>query len=257
MYSLNWSEEWKLKLIKDTLIIAWMKYYPDFKRSPLMLFVIMGFSAMPVFFMGLFGGLGMLSHGLVGAIVSMVGFIGLISAINDIAWDRYIKIREMIVAMPVHPVSYIVGTALAALLFSIPGVILFIAIAIWQGTLNLASMVWMVPALFLCWFSLTAIGFTISTYLQKVSLYMLNGISMLLSMIFGFIFPVYYPREMLGGYAWISFIAPTSTTASLFRTYLGLSASSSGDIMIHWLALIVITVVFLILASAKYRWREV
>jgi ABC-type multidrug transport system permease subunit len=244
-------------VIKDTLIIAWMKYYPDFKRNPLMLFVIIGFSAMPLFFISVFGGGGMLSQGLVGAIVSMVGFVGLISAIQDIAWDRYIKIREMIVAMPVHPLSYIMGSALASLLFSIPGAILFIAIAIIQGTLNPLAMIWMVPALFLCWFSLTAIGFTISTYLQKVSLYMLNGISMLLSMIFAFIFPVYYPKEMWGNYAWLAFLTPTSTTASLFRTYLGLSASSYGDIIIHWLALIATTVVFLILASAKYRWREV
>ncbi len=246
-----------MKVIKDALIIAWMKYYPDFKRNPLMLFIIMGFSAMPLFFMQIFGGAGLLGHGLVGAIISMVGFVGLVSAIQDIAWDRYIKIREMIVAMPVHPISYIIGSALSSLLFSIPGAILFITLAILQGTLSLMAMAWMVPALFLCWFSLTAMGFTISTYLQKVSLYMLNSISMLLSMIFAFIFPVYYPKEILGNFAWIAFIMPTSTTASLFRAYLGLSASSYGDITIHWLALIVTTVFFLVLAAVKYRWREV
>lgn len=246
-----------MKAVKDALIIAWMKYYPDFKRNPLMLFIIMGFSAMPLFFMQIFGGAGLLAHGLVGAIVSMIGFVGLVSAIQDIAWDRYIKIREMIVAMPVHPFSYVMGSALASLLFSIPGAILFIAIAILQGTLNLWAMAWMVPSLFLCWFSLTAIGFTISTYLQKVSLYMLNSISMVLSMTFAFIFPVYYPKEMLGNFAWVAFLTPTSTTASLFREYLGLSASSYGDLTIHWVVLIATTIIFLILASVKYKWREV
>lgn len=245
-----------MKVIRDTLIIAWMKFYPDIKRNPLMLFIIAIFSGMPLFFIQIFGGGAMISHGLVGAIVSMVGFIGLISAIQDIAWDRYIKIREMIVAMPVHPISYIAGSALASLLFSIPGAILFVGIAIWQGTLSLVTMIWMVPALFLCWFGLTAVGFTISTYLQKVSLYVLNSISMLLSMTFAFIFPVYYPKEMLGNFAWIAFLTPTSTTASLFRTYLGLSTSSYGDLATHWLVLITTTIIFILLASMKYRWRE-
>lgn len=246
-----------MKVIKDALIIAWMKFYPDIKRNPLMLFLIMGFSAMPLFFMQIFGGTNLLGHGIVGAIVAMVGFIGLASAIQDISWDRYIKIREMIVAMPVHPISYMTGSALAALLFSIPGAVLFIVIAILQGTINLWAMAWMVPALLLCWFSLTVIGFTISTHLQKVSPFMLNSISTLLSMTFAFLFPVYYPKEILGNYAWIAFLTPTSTTASLFREYLGSPASSYWNIVIHWLVLIVTTVLFIILAAMKYRWREV
>jgi ABC-type multidrug transport system permease subunit len=245
-----------LKAVRDTLLIAWMKFYPDIRRNPLMIIVLTIVGAMPLFFMRIFGGEDIFGHGLIGAMVSMVGFIGLVSAIQDVAWDRYIKIREMIVAMPVHPLSYIMGSALAALLYSIPAAALFMAIAIWYGILDLVSIFWIVPPLLLCWGSLTAVGFTISTYLRKISLYMLNSISMILSFLFVFLFPVYYPKEMLGDYAWISYLTPTSNTASLIRAYLNFSASSFQSIMADWTALMLTTVIFIILASMKARWRE-
>lgn len=245
-----------MKAIRDAMIIAWMKFYPDIRRNPLMMIVLAIFGALPLFFMQIFGGADIFGHGLIGAIVSMVGFIGLVSAIQDIAWDRYIKVREMIVAMPVHPLSYVIGTALSALIYSLPAVALFVVIAVWRGILNLATIFWMIPPLLLCWSSLTAIGFTISTYLRKISLYMLNSISMILSFVFAFLFPVYYPKEMLGNYAWFSFMTPTSNTASLIRAYLNLSASSLESIIADWMALIVTTVLFILLASLKAKWRE-
>ncbi len=245
-----------MKVVKDVLIIAWMRCYPDIRRNPFILFVIMMFSGAPLLFMQLFGGAGMLVHGFIGAIISMVGFIGLASAIQDIAWDRYVKIREMIVAMPVHPISYVMGVALSSLLFSAPGAAFFITIAIWQGAFTVAAIIWIVPALLLCWLSLTAIGFTIATYLQKASLYLLNAISLMLSFVFAFMLPVFYPKEILGNFAWIAFLAPTSITASLFRIYIG-SPSLYGDIFAHWIILLAITIASFILLSMKYRWREV
>jgi len=233
-----------------------MKFYPDIRRNPLMMIVLTIVGALPLFFMRIFGGEEIFGHGLIGAIVSMVGFIGLVSAIQDVAWDRYIKIREMIVAMPVHPLSYIVGSALAALLYSIPAAVLFLVIAVWHGTLGLSSIPWMVPPLLLCWGSLTVVGFTISTYLRKISLYMLNSISMILSFLFVFLFPVYYPKEMLGDYAWVSYLTPTSNAASLIRAYLNLSRSSVQGVIADWAALLLTTLIFIVLASMKARWRE-
>jgi ABC-type multidrug transport system permease subunit len=243
-------------MIRDTLIIAWMKFYPDIKRNPLMLIVLAIVGALPLFFMRIFGGEEIFGHGLIGAIISMVGFIGLVSAIQEIALDRHVKIREMIVAMPVHPLSYIIGSAFSALLYSVPTTALFIAIAVWRGILNLASVFLVIPPLLLCWGSLTAVGFAISTYLRKISVYMINSISTILSFIFVFLLPVYYPKEMLGDYAWVSYLTPTSNTASLIRAYLNLSPSSFNSIMADWTALILTTVIFIVIASMKARWRE-
>lgn len=245
-----------LKTVKDALIIAWMKSVPDLKRQPLILILIAIISAIPLFFIALFGGGEMLGHGLIGAMVSTVSFIGVAAAVQDITWDRYVKIREMIVAMPVHPASYALGVALAPLLLSLPGIVLFILIAVGIGALNVTSLIWIVPALLLCWSSLSAIGFIISTYLYKSSPYTLNNISNILGIGLIFIPPVYYPTEMLGSLSWISYVIPTANVAELIRGYVGLSEASLQSIAIRWLTLILTTVGFILLTALKAKWRE-
>jgi ABC-type multidrug transport system permease subunit len=245
-----------MKVIRDALIIARMKSLPDLKRQPLVLVLIAIISAIPLFFFAISGGGEMLAHGLVGAIVSTVGFIGVNAAIQDITWDRYVKVREMIVAMPVHPASYAIGVALAPLLLSIPGIVLFILIAASQGVLTGVSLIWVVPALLLCWSSLSTLGFLISTYLYKASPYTLNQIANILGIGLIFIPPVYYPADMLGNLSGISYIIPTANVAALIRGYTGLSEMSIEGGVIRWIILIATTVVFALLTAKKAKWRE-
>jgi len=244
------------KVLKDTLIIAWIKSYPDFRRNPLMLLLIAMIGAIPLFFMLIFSGGGMLIHGLIGAMVSSVAFIGVMAGIQDISWDRYVKIREMIVAMPVHPASYAMGIALAPLMLSVPSLIFFGALASSWGVLTLATTVWTVLALILAWAAMSAIGFMISTYLFKASMMVLNNLSNLLGIGLIFIPPVYYPETMLGNLSWISALIPTSNAAGLVRAYMGLLPLSAETIMVRWLILIVTTVISVVLTSVKTRWRE-
>ncbi len=244
------------KILKDTLIIAWIKSYPDLRRNPLMLLVIAMVGAIPLFFMVIFTGGGMLIHGLLGAMVASVAFMGVLAGIQDISWDRYVKIREMIVAMPVHPASYALGIALAPLVLSVPSLIFFGALVASSGVLTLVTTAWMVLALIFVWAAMSAIGFMISTYLSKVSMMVLNNLSTLLGFIFVFIPPVYYPETMLGNLSWISLLIPTSNVTGLIKAYVGLMPLSSETIMVRWLILIVTTVVFVGLTSLKARWRE-
>jgi len=244
------------KILKDMMIIAWIKSYPDFRRNPLMLLLIAMIGAIPLFFMLLFSGGGMLIHGLIGAMISSVAFIGVMAGIQDISWDRYVKIREMIVAMPVHPASYALGIALAPLLLSIPSMIFFGALLASWGVLTLSTTVWMVIALIVAWAAMSAIGFMISTYLLKTSMMVLNNLSNLLGIGLIFIPPVYYPETMLGSLSWISALIPTSNVAGLIRAYMGLLPLSAETILTRWLILIVTTVLFVVLTSVKAKWRE-
>ena len=117
-------------MARDTLIIAELKAIPDLKRQPLILMVMGLISAHPLLHAGF---LRPNQQGLIGAMISTVGFIGIASAIKDVTYDRYLKIREMIVAMHVHPISYMVGAALAPLLFASPGVAFFMALMLLLG----------------------------------------------------------------------------------------------------------------------------
>lgn len=243
-----------LKLIKDTLIIAALKSIPDFKRQPLMLFMIGLISSIPLFFLLVFGG--QISYGVVGAIVSTISFIGIAAAIQDVTWDRYVKIREMIVAMPVNPISYAVGVALAPLLISAPSLIFFMAIALWLGILPLSSIGWLIASLLLCWAALSGIGFIISTYLQRASVYTLNNLSNILGLGLIFMPPVYYPEELLGGLSWIAMIFPTSNAAGLIRVYSGSLQLPQEIVIVRWLILATLTLASIVVVWRKAKWRE-
>ncbi len=244
------------KIIRDMLLIAWIKSYPDFRRNPLMLLLIAMISSIPLFFMMIFGGGSMIEQGLVGALVSSVAFVGVMAGVQDISWDRYVKIREMIVAMPVHPSSYALGIALAPLLISIPSLIFFGGILAGLGFITLQSTIWIIPALILAWATMSTMGFMISTYLLKSSMMVLNNLSNLLGIGFVFIPPVYYSEAQLGSLSWVSIMVPTSNAAGLIRSHMGLLPMSTETIIIRWMVLIGMTLIFTVLTIMKARWRE-
>jgi len=188
--------------------------------------------------------------------VSTISFIGMNAAIQDIAWDRYVKIREMIVAMPVHPIAYAIGIALAPLMISAPSLIFFVAVTMWLGVLTLSSLIWAAVSLILCWAALSSIGFLISTYLRKASPYTLNNLSNILGIGLGFIPPVYYPEEMLGGFSWIAALFPTLNAASLIRVYCGSLSLPFEIVAMRWLILVATMIIFAVLTVFKARWRE-
>ncbi len=114
--------------IEKTLLIAWMKFYPDFRIQPLIVIINMAMSGSPLFFFLIAGSTTGFKTGIAGAMVAIVSYIGITSATQDVAQDRYTKLREMMVAMPIHPASYAFGVALAPLLMSMPGLLLFMAV---------------------------------------------------------------------------------------------------------------------------------
>jgi ABC-type multidrug transport system permease subunit len=243
-----------LKFVKDTLTIATMKSVPDFKRQPLMLAFLGLIGSLPLFFVVVFGG--HLNYALIGAIIGTVGLMGLMSAIQDVGWDRYVKIREIIVAMPVHPLSYALGVALAPVVLTLPALLFFTGLALLTGALTLMSLLWAIPVMVLCWATLSSVGFLLSTYLQRQSVYTLNNISNLLGIGLAFLPPVYYAEEVLGKYSWIAQLFPTSNAVGLIRIYSGTLETTIMVTAVRWLILIVTTAVCAALTVAKAKWRE-
>jgi ABC-type multidrug transport system permease subunit len=243
-----------VKFLKDILVIAAMKSIPDIKKQPLTLIIITLLSFIPLFFTSFFGG--QISNALVGGMVCSIGFIGLASAIQDITTDRHEKTREMIVAMPVHPISYSLGVAISKLLYASPGFIIFLVMTTTLGILPLSAIGWSIISVFLCWSALSSIGFVVSTYLRKANANTLNNVSSILGLAFIFLPPVFYSEQLLGAYAWIGIVFPTSNAAGLIRAYAGLSNMSPEMIVLRWLVLVATTTISLAAVSLKAKWRE-
>lgn len=242
------------KIFRDILIIATLKSLPDLKRQPLTMALMVVISGIPLAFMFVFGA--PISYGIVGAMVSTVGFIGLNSAIQDMTMDRYLKIREIVVAMPVHPISYAMGVALAPLIISIPGLVLFIVIAFGLKILTFQSLLWSIVVLILCWATLSSLGFLISTNLRSANTYTLNNLSNILGLLLSFIPPVYYPEEILGKLSWLSIIFPTSNAASLIRIYSGSLNTTLLSLVVRWIVLVLTMILCAVITIKESKWRE-
>ena len=243
-----------LKPVKDALIIAELKSIPDLKRNPSMVLLVAVISSFPLFYVLVFHG--NISYGLVGAMVATISFIGLVAAIQDISFDRYVKIREMIVAMPVNPVSYSIGVAQGPFLISAPGLVFFIGLSVALGAMPILSIGWAVAMLILCWAACSSIGFIVSTYLRNASVYTLGNIGNILGLGLVFIPPVYYPEEVLGGMRWLSMVFPTSNVAGLIRYYAGTLPLTMEAVLIRWLILVATVAVSIVVVSFKAKWRE-
>jgi len=249
------------KFVQDTYRIAWLKSIPDLKRQPMILLIMVGLAAIPLFFIGLFGGEEMVDVGLVGVIVSSIGFLAIGASIQDITWDRYVKLREMVVAMPVHPISYAMGLTLGALIFALPGFLAFTGFGIWRGLFDLGSLLTMFAAMFMCFMGLSVIGFTIATYQHKTSPNTLGLLANILAFLFVFLPPVYYSETMLadvGGFdlQWIAFTLPTTNAAAIIRYATGLTPWDGQAYMLHWLFMFITVGIFAVLVVKGARWRE-
>ncbi len=249
------------KMFKDMFIIAYMKSVPDLRRQPLVLLILVGLAAIPLFFIGMFAGddPDTFRVGLVGVVVSSVGFIAITSSIQDITWDRYVKLREMVVAMPVHPMSYALGISLGFLIFSLPGSVAFIIYGMYLGVFGPLSLLMTLAAMVLCWAALAAMGFTIATYQHKTSPNTLGILANILSFVFVFLPPVYYSEQMLGKLSWISYLLPTSNAAAIIRHYTGLTDPSAlypTSVALHWLILVFTVIMFSVIVVKKSQWRE-
>ncbi|MBT9164982.1 MAG: hypothetical protein DDT23_00993 [candidate division WS2 bacterium] len=247
-----------MKIIRDIFIIGWMSFYPLFKSSPLSQLVIVGFfGIVPIIFVLVLGGGGdKLYHTIAGASVSILGFAAINTMLQDIYNDRYIKLREMMVAMPINPMSYAYGVALSSLFFSLPGVLLFLSYLLFTGKISLFSLPAVLTAILLCWLSISAIGFTIATYMTRATPMTISATSNLLGIVFVFLPPVYYPKEILGSLSFLGLLIPTSNAASIIRGLAGLGPMDLQSSLLHWSMLILSCILFIFISYQKSKWRE-
>jgi len=243
-----------VKIIKDIITITAFKSLPDIKRNPLMIFLVSLITSFPLFFIVVSGG--ELSYGITGAIVATVGFIGLNSAIQDMAWDRYLKIRQIIVSMPVNPIAYALAIALAPLVVSLPGLVLFVSIALYLKILTPYSLLWAVIIITITWATLSSIGFLISTHLRNTSVYAISNLANILGLVLIFIPPVYYPEEILGNLNWASIIIPTSNAVGLIRAYSGTLQLSPTTLLLRWAIFLGTMLTSTLVTIKKSKWRE-
>jgi ABC-2 type transport system permease protein len=175
---------------------------------------------------------------------------------SDLTHYRHdLKFQDIVVASPVEAPVYVAGMALSELVYSLPGLALFVVLFFYEGYATIASLAILTGVLLLVWAFATALAFTLATYFEDVRETFL--FSPLISLGLTVLPPVYYPLTSLPGWAQtVAKFSPTTYAAQLVQGAVGLIPLSFSEAVLDWIVLVGCVVVLFVIAGVKARWQE-
>ncbi len=243
-----------LHQVKAILTLAWINGILALVRLPLWFFYAI---TMPLSFLALLailvpGGVGF-KLGIVGGLIWTI-FSSSLAVIGDAAYYRLeVKFQHMIVTSPTSPLAYALGIALSEIFFTLPGLIIFIALLAISGY-GLREILLCVIHLMALWYSTSMISFYISTLFGHMRYtWAIVGI---LSTLLGVLPPVYYPAVYLGSLWWIAYLSPPSTCAMILHDVFSIVKYGHKALMIAHIVEALWCAIGSILALKFARWRS-
>ena len=235
--------------------ICWYNFLP-IMRNPLTFLTIVIWPVIPMLFMGLFLGEEGVKQGLVGVIITSVSFSGIYVA-QDYVFNRTItKLQDFFVASPVKEIEYIIGISLSSLLTTIISIVIGYILLIYLGVASILSLVYFTIIVLAGALTLLPLGFLIGSRFNDAA--RVNGLTNILSIVFSFIAPVYYPLDYIPeSYRTLTYLIPTTHIAHLSRLVLGLTNIEGLGIFNHVIILLITSIVFYVLGMRYSRWREI
>ena len=240
---------------RSLLTIAYLNGVIPIRTQPLYLVNLLASPLSFLFFIYIVtGGTGFL-YGVAGGMLLTIlsNGTGLQTDISHYKQD--LKWQDVVVATPVEAPIYVAGMALSELLYSLPGLALFVALWAVHGPLTLLGGLTVLGVLVVAWIFASALGFTLATYFSDVR--ETFAISPLISITLTVLPPVYYSLDKLPLWAQdVARILPTTYAAQLVHAGFGLESISLATAALDWAVLGAFAAGLLLLSSAKARWRE-
>jgi ABC-2 type transport system permease protein len=198
-----------------------------------------------------------LSHGslvkfaIVGGLIAFVGSVGLSGAGDSAFFRLQLRIQDLYVPSRVSPFDYMAAFTMSYLVFSVPGIVLYIYLgSVYQLFTAYDSLV-MILIMILLIISTTSISFIISGSIKHLR--NIWGITGILTIITSILPPTFYPYSYVPRvFLYIIALSPTTPAAVIAQGAFGLSPEM--NIMLY--ILIIETAVYAILARILVRWRE-
>lgn len=185
------------------------------------------------------------------------GFIGLVASValsssGDAAFFRLqLRIQDLFVASSITPVDYILGLTLSYLVFSFPGIILYVGLGTYYHLFTMASAIALALILIVLVISTSSISFIIASSIGHIR--NVWGIAGILSVVMTVLPPTFYPYTLLPPVALYALaISPATPAAVLAQGFFGLAP-------LHLtMVLIIVAEAGIYYGMARYltRWRE-
>ena len=166
------------------------------------------------------------------------------------------KLQDMIVSSPTSSRLYMVGMALAEIVYSIPALAILVALAGIYLHPSLLQIAILSIVLLLMFAISVAIGFMLSTFSSDVV--QSYAFSRLLSLLFATLPPVYYPITYVPApFNYLAYLSPTTYAAEIMHSATGYLNIPVSMVIIDWIVLLLVCAIILFIAVRKTRWKDV
>ncbi|MGC8608406.1 MAG: ABC transporter permease, partial [Thermoplasmata archaeon] len=189
-----------------------------------------------------------------GLIMTMISSgIGLQGDLSHLKND--FRLQDMVVSSPTRSSTYIAGMAISEIVYSIPALAVLIVLFYFFDRTSFTGILTIFGVMVLSFAFSIALGFTLSTISYDIiQSWAFSGI---VSTVLSTIPPVYYPITYIPlPYRYIAYISPTTYAAQIAQNAIGMFHISPEMQIVDWVILILFTLVFLLIAMKKARWRE-
>ncbi len=232
--------------------LLWLRRYP----SSIIFTALIPFSFLFIVF--IIGGGQYTNLAFAGSLLSASVGYGLATGNNIITWKEEYKMQDFFVSSPVSSTTYMIGIALAELLFGLPAFVILGALIVIFSSNFLFSIVMVGAVLVLMWGWTSSVGYFISTrsrhrrFVESFIAFLRIAIVVLP--------PVFYPLSVIQNefLHYLAYAIPTTHASLLLQYAMGVS-QPTGD---GWLPEIgfgvigIYILVFILLAKTKAMWRE-
>jgi len=235
--------------------IAMLNGFVPIRRQPLYLLNILAAPLSFLFFISIASQNALLAYAIGGGMILTMLSIGT-SLQSDLTHYRQdLKFQDVLVASPVEAPVYVAGMALSELVYSTPGLLVFVFLWGAGGWANVESAFTLLGVLLLVWAFASALAFTLATYFEDVRESFI--FSPLISIGLSVLPPVYYPITYIPEqFRFLAYLAPTTYAAILIHATVGGPVPSLSFGAVCWGVLIAFTAGLFLLAGFKARWRD-
>jgi len=235
--------------------LAYMNGVVPMRTQPLYLLSILASPLSFLFFVTIASGGALLDYGIAGGMILTVLSVGTSLQTDMSHYRTDLKFQDVIVASPVEAPIYVAGIAFSELIYSLPGLGVFVVLWRLNGPISPEAALSVVGILLAVWALATALGFTLSTYFNDIRETFV--FSSIVSLGLSVLPPVYYPISAIpASVRWLAYLSPTTYAAFLMQGAFGLQPLSLTSAAVDWLVLALSAVALLAIAAVKARWRD-
>lgn len=241
-----------LKLnFKFAMLLAWYYGFRTIKRGPSYVIASLSSPLTLLFLVYIISRGELVRFAIAGGFVGLVASVALSSA-GDAAFLRLqLRIQDLYVASRVTPSDYMLGLTLSYLIFSIPGIVLYVLLGYLYHIFDPLSSLYLALILVMLVISTSSISFIISGSISHVR--NVWGIAGILSIIMTVLPPTFYPYSYIPKIAlYALFVSPATSAAVLVQGIFGLQPFFTPAIYI----MIGETAFYFAVARVMTRWRE-